>query len=174
MGICASTKEVGEDPIEELGKRMDNINIYYPGTDFSCLMDLNGDIVVDKNFGSSKEAADVLQNVFLMKKASKHFSKTIDSKCRQCEIVHIRGEYTILSMWIIKISLNNDDENVKNKSKNNYNSEHTFVLLFKTKMMNNDPLKFDIDKTDKKMNLELMKEMTFYLKMHVANNMFSK
>ena len=70
MGICASTKEVGEDPIEELGKRMDNINIYYPGTDFSCLMDLNGDIVVDKNFGSSKEAADVLQNVFLMKKAS--------------------------------------------------------------------------------------------------------
>ena len=174
MGICASTKEVGEDPIEELGKRMDNINIYYPGTDFSCLMDSNGDIVVDKNFGSSKEAADVLQNVFLMKKASKHFSKTIDSKCRQCEIVHIRGEYTILSMWIIKISLNNDDENVKNKSKKNYKSEHTFVLMFKTKMMNNDPMRFDIDKTDKKMNLELMKEMTFYLKMHVANNMFSK
>ena len=45
--------------------------------------------------------------------------------------------------------------------------------MFKTKMMNNDPMKFDIDKTDKKMNLELIKEMTFYLKMHVAN-MFSK
>ena len=49
MGACASSKEVGEDPLVELGNRLDQVPTYYPGTDFGCLTDSNGDIIVDKN-----------------------------------------------------------------------------------------------------------------------------
>ena len=67
MGACASSKEVGEDPLVELGNRLDQVPTYYPGTDFGCLTDSNGDIIVDKNLGSVKEASEVLQNIFAEK-----------------------------------------------------------------------------------------------------------
>ena len=117
MGACASSKEVGEDPLVELGNRLDQVPTYYPGTDFGCLTDSNGDIIVDKNLGSVKEASEVLQNIFLLKKASSHFSKTLDPKCSECEIIHVRGDFTIVTLWNITVKLEDstpgDRKNVK-------------------------------------------------------------
>ena len=166
MGVCASKNEVGEDPILELGNRLDKINTYYPGTDFTCLMDLNGDIVVDKNLGSTKEAAAILQQVFLIKKASRHFSKTLDSKCGECEIIHIRGEYTIISVWVINVYIDNNSKgNNVNNPKNN-GVQQTFVLMFKTKMINTNPIEFNLDEADKNMRKEIIKDVKFYLTMY--------
>ena len=169
MGVCASAKEVGEDPFVELQKRLKHIDTYYPGTDFTCVMDLNGNIVVDENLGSPKEAADVLQNVFLMKKASNHFSKTLDLKCRECEVVHIRGEFSILSIWSIKVCLNdgeNKSSGVNNSNLSSGGSEQEFVLMFKTKMINSDAIEFDIDNADKNIRKTLFKDVKYYLKMY--------
>ena len=164
MGACASSKEVGEDPLVELGNRLDQVPTYYPGTDFGCLTDSNGDIIVDKNLGSVKEASEVLQNIFLLKKASCHFSKTLDPKCSECEIIHVRGDFTIVTLWNITVKLEDstpgDRKNVKNRP-----LSKPFVLMFKTKVPNG-VVNFDIDEADDFLKKNVIVDIQRYLKMY--------
>ena len=164
MGACASSKEVGEDPLVELGNRLDQVPTYYPGTDFGCLTDSNGDIIVDKNLGSVKEASEVLQNIFLLKKASCHFSKTLDPKCSECEIIHVRGDFTIVTLWNITVDLEDsapgDRKNVKNRP-----FSKPFVLMFKTKIPGG-VVNFDIDEADDFLKKSVIVDIQRYLKMY--------
>ena len=164
MGACASSKEVGEDPLVELGNRLDQVPTYYPGTDFGCLTDSTGDIIVDKNLGSTKEASEVLQNVFLLKKASSHFSKTLDPKCNECEIIHVRGDFTIVTVWTITVELEDkasrDRKNVKHRP-----LSKSFYLMFKTKVPRG-VANFNIDEADDLLKKSIIVDIQRYLKMY--------
>ena len=161
MGACASSKEVGEDPLVELGNRLDQVPTYYPGTDFGCLTDSNGDIIVDKNLGSVKEASEVLQNIFLLKKASCHFSKTLDPKCSECEIIHVRGDFTIVTLWNITGIYDSAPEIEKQKQ----TLFKAFVLMFKTKIPGG-VVNFDIDEADDFLKKSVIVDIQRYLKMY--------
>eukprot|EP00752_Nemacystus_decipiens_P003744 g3449.t1 len=95
---CRKRSGMGPTLQDQLREKLSGIDMCYPGTNYACLLDLEGKFLsgffVD---GDAPQRDEVCAAVAALKRAAEQFAKTLGQL--DCPVLHISGESHLFSCY---------------------------------------------------------------------------